>query len=132
MWIEARTTAFSPTFDRSGRPQPQSWSFAMEWAFLVLAGLFEIAWAVGLKFSDGFSRPGASLVSIAGIAASLGLLALGLRAIPLGTAYAVWTGIGIVGTAIVGMALYGEPVTATRLVAIGCILAGIVALKLGS
>lgn len=104
----------------------------MAWVFLVLAGLLEIAWAVGLKFSDGFSRLGPSVVSIAGIVASLGLLALGLRAIPLGTAYAVWTGIGIVGTAIVGMALYSEPVTATRLVAIGCILAGIVALKLGS
>jgi quaternary ammonium compound-resistance protein SugE len=104
----------------------------MAWVFLVLAGLLEIAWAVGLKTSDGFSRVWPTLLSVAGIAGSLGLLALSLRAIPLGTAYAAWTGIGIVGTAVVGIIAYGEPATAARIVALAMIIVGIAMLELTS
>ena len=104
----------------------------MAWVFLVLAGLLEIAWAVGLKTSDGFSRVWPALLSVAGIAGSLGLLALSLRAIPLGTAYAAWTGIGIVGTAVVGIIAYGEPATAARIVALAMIIVGIAMLELTS
>ena len=104
----------------------------MSWLLLLLAGLFEIVWAVGLKYADGFTRPLASAVTIAGMIISVWLLALALKTIPLGTGYAVWTGIGAVGTAIAGMILFGESRAVIRIVCIAMIVAGIVGLKLFS
>ncbi|MBD0413362.1 quaternary ammonium compound efflux SMR transporter SugE [Oryzicola mucosus] len=102
----------------------------MSWIFLVFAGLFEIGWAVGLKYTDGFSRPMPTVLTVASMIVSLGLLGLALRDLPVGTAYAIWTGIGTVGTAVLGMWLFGEPATAMRLACIGLIVSGIVGLKL--
>jgi quaternary ammonium compound-resistance protein SugE len=102
----------------------------MAWAILFLAGLFEIAWAVGLKYTQGFSRFWPSVGTVLAMAISLALLGFALRTLPLGTAYAVWTGIGAVGTVILGIALFGEPATAGRLACAGLIVAGIVGLKL--
>lgn len=104
----------------------------MAWIILVAAGLFEIGWAVGLKYTDGFTRPLPTIATIASMIVSLGLLGLALRTLPLGTAYAVWTGVGTVGTALLGILLFGEPAQALRLACIGLILAGIVGLKLVS
>ncbi len=89
-----------------------------------------MGWAVGLKYTEGFSRPVASLATVAAMIISLGLLGLALRTLPLGTAYAIWTGVGTVGTAVLGMVLFREPATVMRLVCIGLIVAGIVGLKL--
>jgi quaternary ammonium compound-resistance protein SugE len=102
----------------------------MSWILLVLAGLLEVAWAVGLKYSMGFTRLWPSVFTVAAMAGSVGLLGLALRHLPLGTAYAVWTGIGTVGTAVLGMVLLGEPAGALRLLSIGLIVAGIAGLKL--
>jgi quaternary ammonium compound-resistance protein SugE len=102
----------------------------MAWLALFFAGLFEVGWAVGLKVSAGFTRPLPSLLTFAAMIASLGLLGLALKALPLGTAYAVWTGIGTVGTVIVGIVLFEESADALRLACIGLILAGIIGLKL--
>ncbi|RMF33845.1 MAG: quaternary ammonium compound-resistance protein SugE [Alphaproteobacteria bacterium] len=102
----------------------------MAWIVLFLAGLFEIGWAVGLKYTDGFSRPLPTVLTAASMIASLVLLGLALRSIPLGTGYAVWTGIGTVGTVVFGILFLGEPATALRLGCVGLILAGIVGLKL--
>ncbi|MGJ7916308.1 quaternary ammonium compound efflux SMR transporter SugE [Massilia sp. LXY-6] len=102
----------------------------MSWAYLVLAGLLEVAWAVGLKTTAGFTRLWPSVFTLATMAGSVGLLGLALRALPLGTAYAVWTGIGTVGTVVFGMIMLGEPAGALRLLSIGLIVAGIVGLKL--
>jgi quaternary ammonium compound-resistance protein SugE len=102
----------------------------MAWVFLFLAGLFEIGWAVGLKYSQGFDRLWPSLVTFLSMAVSLALLGVALRSLPLGTAYAVWTGIGTVGTVLIGIAIFGEPATAARLLCAGLIVAGIVGLKL--
>ncbi len=102
----------------------------MEWIILVCAGLLEIAMAISLKESEGFTKPlwsGAMVVS--GIA-SFSLLSLALKALPVGTAYAVWTGIGAAGTALIGVAFRGEPATPLRLLAIGAIVAGVIGLKL--
>jgi quaternary ammonium compound-resistance protein SugE len=104
----------------------------LSWLYLFLAGLFEIAWAIGLKYTEGFTRPVATVFTIICILISLGLLGLALKSLPVGTAYAVWTGIGTVGTAILGIMLLGEAATAIRLACIGLILAGIVGLKLSS
>ena len=101
----------------------------MAWGLLVAAGLFEIAWAVGLKYTDGFTRPMPTTLVVAAMVASVWLLAIALRTIPVGTGYAVWTGIGAVGTALLGMALFGESRDAARLACIGLIVAGIVGLK---
>lgn len=100
------------------------------WLSLVLAGLFEIAWAVGLKYSAGFSRPLPTVLTVLAMIASFWFLAQALRTIPLGTGYAVWTGIGAVGTAILGIALFAESAHAARLACIGLIVAGIIGLKL--
>ena len=100
------------------------------WGVLVLAGLFEIVWAIGLKYTDGFSRLWPSVLTIAGMAISLLLLAQAMKSLPVGTAYAVWVGIGAVGTATLAVVLFGEPVTAMRVAGIGLILAGIIALRL--
>ena len=102
------------------------------WFLLFVAGLFEIGWAVGLKYTDGFTRLWPSVLTLASMAASVGLLGLALKSLPMGTAYAVWTGIGTVGTAILGIALMGDPAGAWRLACIGLIVAGIVGLKLVS
>lgn len=102
----------------------------MAWVLLFFAGLFEIGWATGLKYTDGFTRLTPSLLTGASMIVSLGLLGLALKTLPVGTAYAVWTGIGTVGTAMLGIWLLGEPATALRLACIGLIVAGIVGLKL--
>ena len=99
------------------------------WVVLVVAGLFEVGWAVGLKYAEGFTRLVPSVLTAVSLVASMGLLGLALRALPLGTAYAVWTGIGTVGTALLGIVLFREPATAARLACIGLIVAGIVGLK---
>ncbi|PZN55680.1 MAG: quaternary ammonium compound-resistance protein SugE [Proteobacteria bacterium] len=104
----------------------------MAWIFLFFAGLFEIGWAIGLKFTEGFTRLVPTLLTAASMIVSLGLLGLALKTLPVGTAYAVWTGIGTVGTALLGIWLLGEPATAIRLSCIGLIVAGIVGLKLVS
>ena len=102
----------------------------MVWLSLVAAGLFEICWAVGLKYTDGFSRLWPSVATVAAMVVSFGLLAHALKTLPIGTAYAIWTGIGAVGTACVGILVFGEPATAARLACIGLIAGGIVGLKL--
>jgi quaternary ammonium compound-resistance protein SugE len=102
----------------------------MAWTYLFFAGLFEIGWAIGLKYTDGFTRLTPTLLTIASMVVSLGLLGLALKTLPVGTAYAVWTGIGTVGTALLGIYLLGEPATVLRLVCIGLIVSGIVGLKL--
>jgi len=101
----------------------------MAWTYLLLAGLFEVAWAIGLKYTEGFSRLVPSVLTIAAMALSLAFLGLALRTLPVGTAYAIWTGIGAVGTAVLGIYLFSEPATATRLACIGVIVGGIVGLK---
>lgn len=102
----------------------------MAWTYLFFAGLFEIGWAIGLKYTQGFTRLVPTVLTVASMAVSLGLLGLALKSLPLGTAYAIWTGIGTVGTAILGIMLFGEPATVLRLLCIGLIVAGIVGLKL--
>lgn len=102
----------------------------MAWMYLFVAGLLEVAWAMGLKASDGFSRPLISAATIAAIIASLGLLGLAVRDLPVGTAYAVWSGIGILGTTAIGLIFLGEPVSAARLGCIALIAIGLVGLKL--
>lgn len=104
----------------------------MPWILLFVAGLFEVGWAIGLKYTHGFSRLWPSVFTVAAMALSLYLLALALKSLPIGTAYAVWTGIGAVGTAALGIVLFGEPATALRLVCIGLIVAGIAGLKLAT
>jgi quaternary ammonium compound-resistance protein SugE len=104
----------------------------MPWIYLFIAGLFEIAWAVGLKYTDGFTRLGSSAWTIAGMVASFVFLAQALKSIPLGTGYAVWTGIGAVGTAILGIVLFDESRDPFRLACIMIIVAGIVGLRLSS
>jgi quaternary ammonium compound-resistance protein SugE len=102
----------------------------MPWLILVVAGLFEIGWAIGLKYTHGFTRLVPSLWTVGSMIVSLALLGLALKTLPVGTAYAVWTGVGAAGTAVLGIWLFGEPATAMRLGCIGLILAGIVGLKL--
>ena len=102
----------------------------MNWMILLLAGLLEVVWAIGLKYTEGFTRLGPSVVTVAAMAVSIALLAWAMRSLPVGTAYAVWTGIGALGTVILGIVLFGEPATVSRLACIGLILAGIVGLKL--
>jgi quaternary ammonium compound-resistance protein SugE len=102
----------------------------MAWAMLFVAGLFEIAWAIGLKYTDGFTRLWPSVWTGLAMVVSVVLLALAVRSLPIGTAYAVWTGIGAAGTVILGIVLLGEPATFLRLLFFGLIVAGIVGLKL--
>lgn len=104
----------------------------MAWLYLLAAGVLEIAWAVGLKSTQGFTRLWPSLGTIAAIGASMGLLAIAVRTIPLGTGYAVWTGIGAVGTALIGILYFGEPASPARLLCLGLIVTGILGLKLAS
>lgn len=104
----------------------------MAWFILLIAGLFEIGWAVGLKYTEGFSRLVPSVLTVGAMIISLALLGLALRTLPVGTGYAVWTGVGAVGTAILGIVLLGESMEPMRLASIGLIVAGIVGLKLAS
>jgi quaternary ammonium compound-resistance protein SugE len=104
----------------------------MPWLILVLAGLFEVGWAIGLKYTEGFTRLVPTLGTLAAMAISLGLLGVAMKSLPVGTSYAVWVGVGAVGTAILGIVLLGEPANAGRLISLGLIVAGIVGLKLAS
>jgi quaternary ammonium compound-resistance protein SugE len=104
----------------------------MSWLYLAVAGVLEIIWAIGLKYTQGFTRLVPSVITAVAMIASVGFLALALRTIPVGTGYAVWTGIGAVGTAVLGIVLFAEPATTARLLCIGVIVAGIVGLKLVS
>lgn len=104
----------------------------MDWLYLLLAGLCEIGWAIGLKYTEGFTRLMPSLLTVASMVLSITLLGLALKTLPVGTAYAVWTGIGATGTALLGIVLFGEPATVLRLSSIGLIVAGIVGLKIVS
>jgi len=104
----------------------------MNWFILVLAGLFEIGWAIGLKYTEGFTRLWPSLGTAAAMIISLGLLGIAMKTLPVGTAYAVWVGVGAVGTVILGIVLLGEPANAARLVSVALIVAGIIGLKLAS
>jgi len=101
----------------------------LAWIFLFLAGVLEIGWAVGLKYTEGFTRPLPTVLTAGCMVLSLGLLGLALRDLPLGTAYAIWTGVGTVGTALIGMWLFGDAVTVARLVSIALIVSGIAGLK---
>ncbi len=102
----------------------------MEWIYLVIAGLFEVGWAMGLKYSQGFSKIVPSILTVIGMVASFYFLSLSLKTLPIGNAYAIWTGIGTVGTVILGVILFKEPINVMRMLCIGFIVVGIVGLKL--
>jgi quaternary ammonium compound-resistance protein SugE len=102
----------------------------MAWTYLLIAGLLEVGWAIGLKYTDGFSRLWPSVGTVLAMILSLAFLGLALKTLPVGTAYAVWTGIGAIGTVILGIVLFAEPATALRLACVGLILSGIIGLKL--
>jgi quaternary ammonium compound-resistance protein SugE len=102
----------------------------MNWILLVIAGLFEVAWAIGLKYTEGFTRFWPSVATAAAMLISIGLLGIAMRTLPVGTAYAVWVGVGSVGTVILGMTLFGESASAARLGSVALIVAGIIGLKL--
>ena len=102
----------------------------MAWVMLVIAGLLEVGWAIGLKYTEGFTRLWPTLGTVAAMVLSMGMLGIAINSLPVGTAYAVWTGIGTIGTALLGLALFDEPATLARLACIGMIAAGIVGLKL--
>ena len=104
----------------------------MAWMLLVLAGLFEVGWAIGLKYTHGFTKPLPTIGTVAAMVISLWLLGIAMKSLPVGTAYAVWVGVGAVGTAIFGIVLLGESAHAGRLVSLGLIVAGIVGLKLAT
>ena len=102
----------------------------MSWLILLLAGLFEVAWAIGLKYTDGFTRPLPTLLTVCAIIVSLALLSLAMKGLPLGTAYAIWTGIGAIGTLIAGVILFGEPITLLRMASAALIICGLIGLKI--
>lgn len=102
----------------------------MPWTLLVVAGLFEVAWAVGLKYTDGFSKPMPTVLTVGAMLASIGLLGLAMKHLPVGTAYAVWTGIGTVGTVLLGIVLLGDSASPVRLGCVALIILGIAGLKL--
>ncbi len=104
----------------------------MAWLLLLIAGLLEVGWAIGLKYTEGFTRPLPTAATLASMGASVALLGVAMKTLPVGTAYAVWVGVGAVGTAALGMVLFNEPATVGRLVSLGLIVAGIVGLKLAS
>ena len=124
-------TILSPTGCQAGTALPIE-EMILTWLILILAGLLEVAWAVGLKYTAGFTRPLASVLTLLSMAGSVGLLGLALRNLPLGTAYAIWTGIGTVGTVIFGIVVLDEPASAARLACIAMIVAGILGLKLAT
>jgi quaternary ammonium compound-resistance protein SugE len=102
------------------------------WILLLIAGLLEVGWAIGLKYTEGFTKVWPSVFTLAAMAASVVLLAIAMKSLPVGTSYAVWVGVGAVGTAILGMVLFGESANAGRLVSLGLIVAGIVGLKIAT
>ncbi|MCY1213996.1 Quaternary ammonium compound-resistance protein SugE [compost metagenome] len=102
----------------------------MSWIILFFAGLFEVGWAVGLKYTDGFSKPLPTALSALAMIISLGLLGLAMKELPLGTAYAIWTGVGAVGTVIAGVILFGESMALVRLLSVALIVGGLIGLKL--
>jgi quaternary ammonium compound-resistance protein SugE len=104
----------------------------MAWGILVVAGILEMGWAVGLKYPEGFTRLWPTVFTVLSMILSIGLLGLAVRTLPIGTAYAVWTGIGTLGTAILGVVLFSEPATVARIVSIMLIVAGIIGVKLSS
>lgn len=104
----------------------------MAWVILVIAGLFEVAWAIGLKYTEGFSRLWPSLWTVLAMAVSLWMLGMAMKSLPVGTAYSVWVGVGALGTVLLGIVLFDEPTNAARLVSVGLIFAGIVGLKLAT
>ena len=104
----------------------------MAWAILVLAGLFEVGWAIGLKYTEGFTRLWPTAWTVLSMIVSLGLLGIAMKTLPVGTAYSVWVGVGAVGTAILGIVLLGEPANAARLTSVAFIIAGIIGLKLAT
>ncbi|AIL60537.1 quaternary ammonium compound efflux SMR transporter SugE [Pseudomonas alkylphenolica] len=104
----------------------------MSWIILFFAGLFEVGWAVGLKYTDGFTRPLPTVLTIAAMAISLGLLGLAMKELPLGTAYAIWTGVGAVGTVIAGIILFGESMALVRLASVALIITGLIGLKVSA
>jgi quaternary ammonium compound-resistance protein SugE len=104
----------------------------MAWFLLVLAGLFEVGWAIGLKYTDGFTKPWPTAGTVAAMVVSLWLLGVAMKTLPVGTSYAIWVGVGAVGTAILGIVLLGEPASAGRIASLGLIVAGIVGLKLSA
>ncbi|MCY1399941.1 quaternary ammonium compound efflux SMR transporter SugE [Pseudomonas alkylphenolica] len=104
----------------------------MSWIILFFAGLFEVGWAVGLKYTDGFTRPLPTVLTVAAMAISLGLLGLAMKELPLGTAYAIWTGVGAVGTVIAGIILFGESMALVRLASVALIVTGLIGLKVSA
>ena len=104
----------------------------MSWIILFFAGLFEVGWAVGLKYTDGFSRPLPTALTVGAMIISLGLLGLAMKELPLGTAYAIWTWVGAVGTVIAGIILFGESMALFRLASVALIIAGLVGLKIST
>ncbi|POA42759.1 quaternary ammonium compound-resistance protein SugE [Pseudomonas sp. MPR-ANC1] len=104
----------------------------MSWIILFFAGLFEVGWAVGLKYTDGFTRPLPTVLTVAAMAISLGLLGLAMKELPLGTAYAIWTGVGAVGTVIAGIILFGESMALIRLASVALIITGLIGLKMSA
>lgn len=104
----------------------------MSWIILFFAGLFEVGWAVGLKYTDGFTRPLPTVLTLAAMAVSLGLLGLAVKDLPLGTAYAIWTGVGAVGTVIAGIILFGESMALIRLASVALIVTGLIGLKISA
>ncbi|WP_449431588.1 quaternary ammonium compound efflux SMR transporter SugE [Pseudomonas putida] len=104
----------------------------MSWIILFFAGLFEVGWAVGLKYTDGFTRPVPTLLTVGAMVVSLGLLGLAMKELPLGTAYAIWTGVGAVGTVIAGIILFGESMALMRLISVALIVAGLIGLKVSA
>ncbi|WBI97759.1 Spermidine export protein MdtI [Pseudomonas aeruginosa] len=114
-----------------GRPRPPLFpEVTMSWIILFFAGLFEVGWAVGLKYTEGFSKPIPTVLTALAMLVSLGLLGLAMKHLPLGTAYAVWTGVGAVGTVIAGIVLFGESMALLRLASVALIVCGLVGLKL--
>ncbi|PYC22874.1 quaternary ammonium compound efflux SMR transporter SugE [Pseudomonas mosselii] len=104
----------------------------MSWIILLFAGLFEVGWAVGLKYTDGFTRPLPTILTVGAMVISLGLLGLAMKELPLGTAYAIWTGVGAVGTVIAGIILFGESMALIRLASVALIITGLVGLKVSA
>lgn len=104
----------------------------MAWVLLIVAGLLEVGWAIGLKYTEGFTRLWPSVLTMAAMVASVVLLGIAMKSLPVGTSYAVWVGVGAVGTALLGIALFGEPASVGRFVSLGLIVAGIVGLKLAT
>lgn len=104
----------------------------MAWAILVLAGLFEVGWAIGLKYTEGFTRLWPTIWTVLAMIISLSLLGIAMKSLPVGTAYSIWVGVGAVGTVILGIVLLGEPVNAARLISVGFIVVGIIGLKLAT